>query len=139
MKSGPDSCFSKMCPQYEPEDSTRFFENLPKEGMIVDGQCYRQRKSGHRTKGKGGFSSQPIAVQMQPTPWPTPTKEDYRKRGPASRQQGLPEAMRQEPGQLNPDWVEWLMGVPVGWTKVYPDILAEVTGKKNQKASPGPP
>lgn len=20
-------------------------------------------------------------------------------------------------GQLNPDWVEWLMGLPVGWTE----------------------
>ena len=21
-------------------------------------------------------------------------------------------------GQLNPDWVEWLMGLPVGWTDI---------------------
>ena len=21
-------------------------------------------------------------------------------------------------GQLNPDWVEWMMGFPVGWTEV---------------------
>lgn len=21
-------------------------------------------------------------------------------------------------GQLNPDWVEWLMGFPIGWTEV---------------------
>ncbi len=24
------------------------------------------------------------------------------------------------PGQLNPDWVEWLMGWPIGWTKTEP-------------------
>jgi hypothetical protein len=23
-------------------------------------------------------------------------------------------------GQLNPDWVEWLMGVPIGWTSLEP-------------------
>jgi hypothetical protein len=23
-------------------------------------------------------------------------------------------------GQLNPDWVEWLMGWPVGWTSLEP-------------------
>jgi len=23
-------------------------------------------------------------------------------------------------GQLNPDWVEWLMGVPIGWTSLDP-------------------
>jgi hypothetical protein len=21
-------------------------------------------------------------------------------------------------GQLNPDWVEWMMGFPVGWTEI---------------------
>lgn len=45
-------------------------------------------------------------------------------------------------GQLNPDWVEWLMGFPVGWTdlecddpvhyniSVEPDIPRVATGKK---------
>lgn len=54
-----------------------------------------------------------------------------------------------ETGQLNPDWVEWLMGYPVGWTnpdfdaparkypgKNYlsnePDILRITTAKKNR-------
>jgi len=23
-------------------------------------------------------------------------------------------------GQLNPDWVEWLMGYPIGWTGLEP-------------------
>lgn len=23
-------------------------------------------------------------------------------------------------GQLNPDWVEWLMGWPIGWTRITP-------------------
>ncbi len=23
-------------------------------------------------------------------------------------------------GQLNPDWVEWLMGWPIGWTSIKP-------------------
>lgn len=26
-------------------------------------------------------------------------------------------------GQLNPDWVEWLMGWPIGWTKIEPIAL----------------
>lgn len=26
-------------------------------------------------------------------------------------------------GQLNPDWVEWLMGVPQGWTDIEQDML----------------
>lgn len=124
--------------------------------------------------------------------WPTPVQSDYKRRGPNSKQQGLPEAVRLWPtptandgtnsclppsqivreslvahvmrdqqkamfptvttgagmcgetgnyqqlkalesagkisseerrsmaagngGQLNPTWVEWLMGFPLGWT-----------------------
>lgn len=25
-------------------------------------------------------------------------------------------------GQLNPDWVDWLMGFPVGWTDIDKDV-----------------
>lgn len=40
--------------------------------------------------------------------WPTPT---------ASRRSGLQSHGRTAiPGQLNPTWVEWLMGFPLGWT-----------------------
>lgn len=27
-------------------------------------------------------------------------------------------------GQLNPDWVEWLMGWPIGWTDLKPLAMA---------------
>jgi hypothetical protein len=26
----------------------------------------------------------------------------------------------EEPGRLNPAWVEWLMGFPIGWTDLGP-------------------
>ena len=26
-------------------------------------------------------------------------------------------------GQLNPDWVEWLMGWPIGWTDLKPLVM----------------
>ena len=52
--------------------------------------------------------------------YPTPTREDYRRRGPNSKQQGLPEQFPKEAGQLNPEWVCWLMGWPVHWTNLEP-------------------
>ena len=62
--------------------------------------------------------------------WASPIKEDYKKRGPNSRQQGLPNQILMssqveeekikkngsQREQLNPRWVETLMGVPIGWT-----------------------
>ena len=32
----------------------------------------------------------------------------------------LDSEMVSKPGQLNPDWVEWLMGWPIGWTSTQP-------------------
>jgi len=62
-----------------------------------------------------------MAVRM----WPTPRSADA-KRGPdygatANHQGGANllgavKACGQVSGQLNPTWVEWLMGFPLGWT-----------------------
>ena len=58
------------------------------------------------------------AVKM----WPTPTMGDYRSPNlnPAKKGQIEPASGHALPakvgGQLNPTWVEWLMGYPVGWT-----------------------
>jgi len=50
--------------------------------------------------------------------WPSPRHEGFdagaHKGNPAPQ---LPEVMG---GQLNPDWVEWLMNFPVGWTDIGP-------------------
>ena len=65
--------------------------------------------------------------------WPTPCARDYIGRSGAGRQERrgnpsdtLPNAVwnyliptvgdKNKVGHLNPDWVEWLMGVPTGWT-----------------------
>lgn len=59
--------------------------------------------------------------------WPTPTARDWKGgRSPealaaAGRKpsNSLPDYInhsQQATGQLNPDWVEWLMGWPIGWT-----------------------
>ncbi|MEN6441365.1 MAG: hypothetical protein ABFD97_22585 [Syntrophobacter sp.] len=49
---------------------------------------------------------------------PTPAARDYRspnKNG--NMQDQLPNVIG---GSLNPDWVEWLMGWPIGWTALGP-------------------
>jgi hypothetical protein len=53
--------------------------------------------------------------------WPTPTAHNAKETNAPS------EAMRNEPtlasrvgGHLNPTWVEWLMGWPLGWTDLKP-------------------
>ena len=50
--------------------------------------------------------------------WPTPNQRDY-KGSPSAKHEAysLP---REVGGQLNPTWVEWLMGLPIGWTCLAP-------------------
>ena len=51
--------------------------------------------------------------------WPTPIATDWKNRGckdyRKNRELQLQTAVD---GQLNPDWVEWMMGFPIGWTEV---------------------
>jgi hypothetical protein len=63
--------------------------------------------------------------------WPTPNASDYRDRGNMSnpcvqkrmdvgKQLGLSMVVHPTSGKLNPEWVEWLMGWPLGWTDLKP-------------------
>ena len=54
--------------------------------------------------------------------WPTPMAHDGKDCGSSPSQAGrnsptLPVAAG---GKLNPTWVEWLMGWPIGWTDLQP-------------------
>lgn len=48
-----------------------------------------------------------------PPLWPTPCAADWKNRDTSKQGACL---QRQIGGQLNPAWVEWLMGWPIGWT-----------------------
>ena len=63
--------------------------------------------------------------------WPTPQASDNRDRGNLStpaiqrriekgKQINLSMSVSHESGRLNPDWVEWLMAWPIGWTGSKP-------------------
>lgn len=86
-------------------------------------------------------SLRPARMKAWPTPkandaekrWTTPTKSDHKGSGPQMlrsdgklRGDRLDYATERTPeglptgGQLNPTWVEWLMGWPLGWTDLKP-------------------
>lgn len=48
--------------------------------------------------------------------WPSPAARDYRS-GRGRQENGhTPQLCEAVGGTLNPSWVEWLMGLPIGWT-----------------------
>ena len=84
--------------------------------------------------------------------WPTPAARDWKgangyetslkKQAEGRRAQmgQLPNAVQMAEGKairgtLNPAWVEWLMGFPIGWTDLGP--LATPLSRKSQKSSEG--
>ena len=53
--------------------------------------------------------------------FPTPTVQDAKNNGSQSQQKrNTPPLNVVAGGQLNPTWVEWLMGWPIGWTDLKP-------------------
>lgn len=92
---------------------------LPKWGIAVSGYVYQ-----HRTQER------PISVTATGL-WPTPQASDNRDRGNLStpaiqrriaigKQVNLSMCVSHKNGRLNPPWVEWLMGWPIGWTDLRP-------------------
>ena len=139
MESGLD--FGERCPEllgkYDPnthswktpqtsliEDSIESLQTLPRWGMTVAGALWGLTPWVRPTKEtECGLSEK----------FPTPNAWDGR-RGPLSKelydkktkQISLVTHIRhsaltpQNGGQLNPTWVEWLMGWPLGWTDLKP-------------------
>ena len=54
-----------------------------------------------------------VAVKMFPTPKAQNCRGNGERHG-----EGGPSLDVVVGGQLNPEWVEWLMGFPIGWTEL---------------------
>ena len=72
--------------------------------------------------------------------WPTPVARDRKGLSGAGRQERkehpkdtLPNAVG---GALNPKWVEWLMGYPVGWTNLTSEELQAVSKTERHGSKP---
>ena len=132
------------------EESGECLETFPVSGMTRDGLLWERMTLERRTKGierglwrtpdtgGGGTSGllkqgqnhrkngQPIQIRLvdqvnNPRLWPTPVQRMYKDSGSPSEyaRNEIPLAA-QVGGPLNPDWVEWLMGWPPGWTDLKP-------------------
>lgn len=119
-KYNPDTHSLKTAQLSLLEDLTGCCATLPRWGLMLDGELYPQPMLV------------PITSERESGYWPTPTATDYKgspgekrlkeRMAESCRGVRLPEelARRGDVGQLNPDWVEWLMGWPIGQTALKP-------------------
>jgi hypothetical protein len=95
--------------------------------------------AGNRN-GPGSKAHPGVSLTDAVRKWPTPNSRDWK--GPQTRAEGKekPAYDDQLPtrvgGQLNPLWVEWLMGYPLGWT-VLGDWAMQWFQRKRKKRSRG--
>ncbi|EKO25398.1 hypothetical protein LEP1GSC104_3486 [Leptospira interrogans str. UI 12621] len=108
-------------------ESIEFSGTWPRWGMMLNGECWERTTpelltsesgfgflptpvatngSGNRSPGSSKFRPSLIEMARKNT-WPSKKSED-----------GLATAVNG--GPLNPMWVEWLMGWPLGWTDLEP-------------------
>ena len=126
----------RLLPVTHPTEETEFglspeMWRTPDTGQGGTSGLLKQGKT-HRENG------QPIQIRLvdqvsNPKLWPTPAARDYKgangyertkkklENGERAHTGQLPNAVMMEEGKqisgsLNPQWVEWLMGYPEGWT-----------------------
>ena len=87
-------------------------------------------ENGKSVVRRGSGQRRGINLETATKMWPTP-KSTVRGDAPSERRRhtpDLPSAVKIEEelykpkveGSLNPDWVEWIMGTPIGWTPLDP-------------------
>nr|WP_245526297.1 hypothetical protein [Nitratifractor salsuginis] len=78
----------------------------------------------YRTEHAGGLRLDEYVVAKYPTPTATAHKGWSPGHNRADSNDRIDYTVEREasqsskPGRLNPDWVEWLMGWPIGWTNI---------------------
>lgn len=83
----------------------------PTPKAIIRGDCQSERN-----RHTPDLAAAVIMYPTPTTPRPHDTESTVGRYIQSQNQKDLTFAVAQQGGQLNPDWVEWLMGLPIGWT-----------------------
>lgn len=124
----PDSCLWKTPQLSLLADSIACSVTWPRAGMMLRGACWERPTWAPRISAIAcGLSGDGLttANKQQTAPaiamLPTPTCQDASNNGGPSQsdRNSLP-LNAVVGGPLNPPWIEWLMGWPIGWTDCTP-------------------
>lgn len=143
-KWNPPTCSWKTAHYSIFGDCTDFSETWPKWGLMRNGECWvlstplpltsvSERGLKHDIPtptvacAKGGQTSRSgkrkneLLLGGYVRRYPTPTAQDAKNNGgPSQSERNSLSLNATIGGPLNPTWVEWLMGWPIGWTDLQP-------------------
>jgi len=88
------------------------------DGMRGPAKQYDPKSKSQKDRNLNTFGR----IYPKPGMWPTPTARDWKDNGksPAELARNSVTLATHAGGQLNPTWVEWLMGWPEEWTDLKP-------------------
>ena len=139
-------------------DLSVFSETWPRSGTMRNGTAYRLPPLAPLTDATGsGLLATPTETGNQLSPsmmkwpgcaawWPTPRASEWKGTGPLGSKShayrlersyldATVQEVAQTSGALNPTWVEWLMGFPLGWTDCGPSGMP--SSPRSRKSSGG--
>lgn len=133
-----------------------FSSRVPGEGILWPTPCaadgYTAKLRSTQQQGMGRHSlNLPAAIRL----YPTPTASDRKGTGPMGSRSAEHDLQRENlkgcvlyatpcrgdatgtdvNGQLNPEWVEWLMGFPAGWSELEPSAMRSYRSRHTRSSA----
>jgi len=126
------------------EEGCESLKTLPRSGMTRSGTLWERQTLVHRISetesglllptpdttnrdnkkvlySKNAPSQSGRSLATYARTWPTPTAHNAKEtNAPSEHNRNTTTLAAQAGGSLNPTWVEWLMGWPLGWTDLKP-------------------
>lgn len=142
-----------------PHGLEEFTETWPRSGMMLAGNVFQRVPLALPTDGTDGGSLPtpsatsygsnqgggagrvgPVRHSLESMArnnlWPTPHANCSTGAGQAPNKQGGENLQTAVGGSLNPTWVEWLMGFPLGYTDLWPSATPSSRKFPNSSAKP---
>ena len=133
VKMIQDTCGQQSGSMLKPSDQIDAFSRMSKDTYRLDSPASSATWKKMVTQQRGEYSQRVKLAQhtkgSESISWPTPRASEYKDCGPVGSKSQVHMdnksylcAKVKDPsmpsGCLNPEWVEWLMGVPTGWTEL---------------------
>ena len=124
---------NQLCPSMQKHPGCRALWPTPDASVMQDGEqpatwlARRERIKAEKKNGNGMGTPLAMAVKL----WPTARSNGASNAGGSNSRARAKRDGQYISGSLNPTWVEWLMGYPLGWTAL--DASATPSSRKSRK------